>query len=183
MEIHTYKTNHGGSVDLCEDCAAKRERAQSRVRPVAWREELQRRGPADLCASCGAFVCESCEATVGSEDAQECARRVVGFGTESLCASCADEHGKLRDCCDECDSVELPIVTDDGQWCSVECQEKSESRRLHNFRLAITHEGFSAFCDYLVRDRDFTAEELLGVIESPHDWTHEFAAWQARRAS
>jgi len=127
MDIHTYRTSNCGTVDLCEDCAQRRERAQSRVRPASWAEQLQRGEPTDLCQDCGAFVCESCEATVSGEDREEAEHLVRDFDVQRLCCDCAEAEGLLLPQCDECCRA-ATIETDDGRWCSEECREVSARR-------------------------------------------------------
>lgn len=43
--------------------------------------------------------------------------------------------------------------------------------------LTRTHEDFFGFCRWLVEERDFSASDLLQVIETPWSWEHEFRTY------
>jgi len=38
-----------------------------------------------------------------------------------------------------------------------------------------------AFCRFLVRVDDWTAEQILALLESPHRWQAEFSFWQENK--
>lgn len=44
------------------------------------------------------------------------------------------------------------------------------------------HDNISHFCYWLVHSRDFTAKELLGVIEKPYNWSYEYRQMQGMEA-
>jgi hypothetical protein len=46
-----------------------------------------------------------------------------------------------------------------------------------NFKLTRDHDLFCGFLLHLVREEDFTAEQLLDVVERPDRWTPEFLKW------
>ena len=41
------------------------------------------------------------------------------------------------------------------------------------------HEDFYGFCRWLVMQHEFTATNLLEVIEKPYNWETEFEAYQS----
>jgi hypothetical protein len=50
-----------------------------------------------------------------------------------------------------------------------------------DFRLTREDELFCGFLRHLVHEEDFTAEQLLNVVERPDRWTPEFLEWKGTR--
>jgi len=52
-----------------------------------------------------------------------------------------------------------------------------------HFRLTRDHELLCGFLRHLVREEDFTAEQLLDVVERPDRWTPEFLEWRSKEGT